>query len=444
MGIKPDDINRLNVIHIAGTKGKGSTCAFVESILRANGYKTGFYSSPHLVVVRERIRLNGRPISEELFTKYFDHVYNEVEIAAAKNIFSWPGYFNFLTLMAFYIFVKEKVDVAILEVGIGGEQDCTNVVEKPIVTGVTTLDYDHCKLLGNTLEEIAAQKAGIFKPGVPALSVPQTKGALEVLIEKAQTVNAPFFLVPSWSEYSKGKSVNFGIKGDAQKINASLAIQMVNFWLTKMRTNNYQYKINDDQYQLDSISLGNDNFILGLNKTIWHGRCQTIQIGSITYFLDAAHTQHSMFNCQNWFVQQTLKSNNFEEKILRILVFNCTGNRDPEPLLKQLININFDYALFTTNRVELEKKLCSDSSNFTVNGEIEAEIRLNNYNTWKKLNIDKRTNMLEVNCIHETISLIDSIAQSVKFPVHVLICGSVHLVGGFISLLWPDYIEKYC
>uniref|UniRef100_A0A1I8BBJ5 Tetrahydrofolate synthase n=1 Tax=Meloidogyne hapla TaxID=6305 RepID=A0A1I8BBJ5_MELHA len=123
LGISLTDIDSLNCIHIAGTKGKGSTCAFLESILRQLGYKTGFYSSPHLIHVRERIQINGQPISEE----------------------KMPGYFKFLTIMAFYIFYVEKVDVAIIEVGIGGENDCTNIILNPIVCGITTLDLDHTR-----------------------------------------------------------------------------------------------------------------------------------------------------------------------------------------------------------------------------------------------------------------------------------------------------------
>uniref|UniRef100_A0A915AHM1 Folylpoly-gamma-glutamate synthetase n=1 Tax=Parascaris univalens TaxID=6257 RepID=A0A915AHM1_PARUN len=120
--IKLDDVDKLNVIHVSGTKGKGSTCAFTESILRRLGYKTGFYSSPHLVHVRERIRINGRPLSESAFAKYFSTVYERLQKEAAVDG-AMPPYFKFLTLMAFHVFIEEEVDVAIIEVGIGGEQD---------------------------------------------------------------------------------------------------------------------------------------------------------------------------------------------------------------------------------------------------------------------------------------------------------------------------------
>ena len=165
MSIGAKELNDLPVIHVSGTKGKGSTCAFTESILRHQGLKTGFYSSPHLVSATERIRINGKPMSQKVFAAYFWKVYNQ--IGPEK-----PAYFKFLTIMAFHVFIEEKVDVALIEVGIGGSYDCTNVVEKPVAVGITLLDYDHTKVLGNTIEEIAWHKAGIMKAGSVAFANP--------------------------------------------------------------------------------------------------------------------------------------------------------------------------------------------------------------------------------------------------------------------------------
>ena len=132
-GMTLNDLDTLKIIHVSGTKGKGSTCAFCESILRHSGLKTGFYSSPHLVTVRERIRINGEPIEQDKFTSYFWSVYDKV--CKGREDEDRPPYFKFLTILAFNIFWKEKVDVAIVEVGIGGAYDCTNIIRKPSVTG---------------------------------------------------------------------------------------------------------------------------------------------------------------------------------------------------------------------------------------------------------------------------------------------------------------------
>ena len=171
MSIGPKELNGLPVIHVSGTKGKGSTCAFTESILRHHGLKTGFYSSPHLVSATERIRINGKPLSQKAFGAYFWKVYNQIA-GAGRETEEKPAYFKFLTILAFHVFIEEKVDVALVEVGIGGSYDCTNVVEKPVAVGITLLDYDHTKVLGNTIEEIAWHKAGIMKAGSIAFANP--------------------------------------------------------------------------------------------------------------------------------------------------------------------------------------------------------------------------------------------------------------------------------
>jgi folylpolyglutamate synthase len=195
-----DDLNRLNVIHITGTKGKGSTSAFVDSLVRSTTPKnssdgrptTGLYTSPHLVQVRERIRLDGKPIPEDMFAKYFWQVWDRLqqndrranpEVTPVR-----PVYFRYLTILAYHIFLTLQVKCTISEVGIGGRFDSTNIVPKPIVAGITTLGLDHTALLGNTIEEIAYQKAGIFKAGCPALSVSQSRGAERVLEEEASKV----------------------------------------------------------------------------------------------------------------------------------------------------------------------------------------------------------------------------------------------------------------
>ncbi|VDN27356.1 unnamed protein product [Gongylonema pulchrum] len=240
-----DDIDSLNVIHVAGTKGKGSTCALTESILRQFGLKTGFYSSPHLIHVRERIRINGIPLSENEFIKYFDDVYNRLASAVMQcgDAFKMPAYFKFLTVMAFYVFLQEKVDVAIMEVGIGGEHDCTNIVENPILCAVTTLDYDHMAMLGSTIKEIAWQKGGIFKKHSTAIVAEQEEEAMEVLRNRADERNCLFRLAPPFSAYDwpTNNNIEIGIGGVHQQHNVTVALQLAKLWLEKT---NRQGKLN--------------------------------------------------------------------------------------------------------------------------------------------------------------------------------------------------------
>ncbi|GFR81674.1 folylpolyglutamate synthase, mitochondrial [Elysia marginata] len=162
-----DDPKNLDIIHISGTKGKGSTCAFCESILRHHGYKTGMFSSPHMNEARERIRINGKPISKEKFARYFWEIYSKLKQTRTREALNivggMPAYFNYTVIMALYVFVKENVNVGIFEVGIGGEFDATNFFIQPTVCGVASLGYDHISILGETLDQIAWHKAGIFK-----------------------------------------------------------------------------------------------------------------------------------------------------------------------------------------------------------------------------------------------------------------------------------------
>lgn len=145
-----EPISKLKVIHVAGTKGKGSTCTFAESILRHCGFRTGLFTSPHLIDVRERFRLDGVEVCEEDFLAYFWWCWDRLK-DKGNDAAPMPTYFQFLALLAFKIFSEQQVDVAILEVGLGGTFDATNVVQKPIVCGVTSLGYDHMEILaGNT------------------------------------------------------------------------------------------------------------------------------------------------------------------------------------------------------------------------------------------------------------------------------------------------------
>ncbi|HEX8926289.1 MAG TPA: folylpolyglutamate synthase/dihydrofolate synthase family protein, partial [Terriglobales bacterium] len=166
---------------IAGTNGKGSTAATLASILQASGYRTGLYTSPHLVRINERIRLNGSPIANEDFARLYAQVHAKaVELVNAKQLPHVPSFFETMTAMAFLYFAEAKVDIAVLEVGMGGRLDATNIVE-PIVSVITDIALDHQAYLGNTIAEIAAEKAGILRAGRTAITLPQHPQANDVL-----------------------------------------------------------------------------------------------------------------------------------------------------------------------------------------------------------------------------------------------------------------------
>src|SRR5437868_3411729 len=168
---------RFPPVLIAGTNGKGSTAATLASILRAAGYRTALYTSPHLIRLNERIRINGEEIADPDFAAVHDCVEQTAERLVAAGELPWhPSFFEMLTAIAFEYFARAKVDIAVLEVGMGGRLDATNVVE-PLISVITDVSLDHQKFLGNTIAEIAGEKAGIIHPGGVVVTLPQHPAA---------------------------------------------------------------------------------------------------------------------------------------------------------------------------------------------------------------------------------------------------------------------------
>ncbi len=175
--------HKLAVIHVAGTNGKGSVCAMLESVLRASGFKTGLYTSPHLVDFSERFRINGEQIADTKLEGYIE----QMEAAAAMTDCRPATFFEISTAIAFQYFADEGVDIAIIETGMGGRWDATNVVI-PLVSVITHIDIDHTNFLGDSLAAIAGEKAGIIKPGRPVVSAPQADVAMNVLQQQGEPV----------------------------------------------------------------------------------------------------------------------------------------------------------------------------------------------------------------------------------------------------------------
>jgi len=175
------------VVHVAGTNGKGSTCAMIAAGLRAAGIRTGLFTSPHLVEPTERIQIDGIPVSQSQFSRAFDVVH---DAASSLDLDAHPSYFETVAAMAFWLFRELGVKTAVIEVGLGGRLDATNIVE-PALTVITPIDMDHQIFLGDTIESIAAEKAGILKPGVPAVFARQRPDAQAVLDAKAAELAIP-------------------------------------------------------------------------------------------------------------------------------------------------------------------------------------------------------------------------------------------------------------
>ncbi len=204
----------FKTIHIAGTNGKGSVSHSLASILQEAGYKVGLYTSPHLIDFRERIRVNGIPVSEEYvirFVEDFKHL-NSKRIHPLS-----PSFFELTTALAFKYFAEEKVDIAVIEVGLGGRLDCTNIIT-PILCVITNISFDHTQFLGNTLAQIASEKAGIIKHQVPVVIGETTKETRPVFENKAKEMDAPIFFAEE-IDRSECDQYEFELKGSYQKKN---------------------------------------------------------------------------------------------------------------------------------------------------------------------------------------------------------------------------------
>jgi dihydrofolate synthase/folylpolyglutamate synthase len=272
---------------VAGTNGKGSVCAMIHSALRGHGFRVGLYTSPHLVRVEERIRVNQDLISSEAFCELLNFLRHKVESLLEQGRIKFPPtYFELLTCLAFLYFAREKVDLAVLEVGLGGRLDATNVVS-PVVSVITTVSLDHQEYLGPTIGQIAGEKAGIIKPGVPVVCGYLPSAALEVVERKAAEVGAPlikvfgrgrWFKLPGAENVyvfsSKGEKFIFrpGLRGQHQARNAAVAITALQVLSERWRP-------------LDKAKI-----IEGIEKVTWEGRLEKIADRPAVY-LDGAHNE---------------------------------------------------------------------------------------------------------------------------------------------------------
>ena len=294
------DLKRLTIIHVAGTKGKGSVCAFANAILnharRSAGVpsRIGLFTSPHLVTVRERIVINSEPIGELDFAKYFFEVWDALGLQkdtpiTAETWVARTNYFRFLTILAFHVFLSERVDAAVFEVGIGGAYDATNVIEAPVATGVTALGIEHVQILGDTLEKIAWQKAGIFKDGAPAYTVPQKPAAAAVLRERAAEKNVKLQIIAPSQEFGSVKLVPNEFY---QQENAALAVALAGKLLEKL-----DHPPLVTQKGLSALAKQ------ALEQTVWRGRFETLERNGLPWYLDGAHTVDSLKLTGKWFAE---------------------------------------------------------------------------------------------------------------------------------------------
>lgn len=257
------------VIHLAGTNGKGSTAALLDAIFHAAGWRTGLYTSPHLVKLGERVQIDRRTLTEAEIVAYVRELKPLAEQVSQGSPDDHPSFFEFMTAMAFLQFARSRCDVAIVEVGLGGRLDATNVVE-PEIAVITSIGLDHCELLGNQIEQIAAEKAGIIKAGRPVVIGRLPAAAEQIMRETAARLHSPLTSVREVF----GDEVSFypetNLEGEYQRWNAATATLVAR--------------------QLDARWKLNEQVIAdGLRRADWPGRWQRTRLGGRMLVLDASH-----------------------------------------------------------------------------------------------------------------------------------------------------------
>ena len=475
-GYVPEDFAKrgLRCIHVAGTKGKGSICALTESILLQyrenapggnllNGTrkylgKIGTYTSPHLMTVRERIRIDGSPISETLFTRYFFELWDRLSAAKPDSdpasLDTKPGYFRYLTILALHTFLQEGVETAIVECGIGGEYDSTNILTPDAVTvsAIARLGIDHVGMLGDTIEEIAWHKAGIMKAGVPSFTIEQVPAAQAALKKRAAEKGVKLEVVKPFKSGAGGApQIQLAMEGDCQLDNASLALSVA---ASHLRTIGIT-----DESPREALPVSTENmpgrFKRGLESAKLQGRFEFRKIGNIEWLIDGAHTMDSIEAVAKWFTKRFgVACREDNPPTATMLIFN-QQDRDAEALMGRLLGA------LKTGMDSVRPPLLFDAESGRIlehKGWSPSSLRVFTYaafctNTPFKNEADQETDLrlqeglskmygrLDANPMHMCYS---SVEEAVELALRisegdervlVLATGSLHLVGGLLKVL---------
>jgi dihydrofolate synthase/folylpolyglutamate synthase len=330
--------NKFRTVHIGGTKGKGSTATMLARMLESNGYRVGLYTSPHVVHLHERIEINSKTISESEMLKLMNRLYVPVEKLSKTDP---PTFFEIMTALAFLYFLDMKVDIGVIETGLGGRLDSTNVI-LPEVVGITSLSIDHQQQLGNTIDSIAKEKAGIFKRGVPVITVEQEPAAMKVLKTEAIAANAPLSITGSDIDFSyrfetsrehgphtriclttptsKFEHLRVPLHGKHQAINCGLALAML------------------DKLKASGFKINNEKATEGLHTVSLAGRMEMI-CNDPRIMIDGAHNAASI-RALIHAIGQNIPYDSM------VVIFGCNSDKDVNGMLNEL-QYGADKVIFT-------------------------------------------------------------------------------------------------
>ena len=366
----------LRFIHVAGTNGKGSTCAFLESIYREAGLRVGLYTSPHLVHFSERIQIDRVPISDIDLTEIVSRLR---PLAEESGLGESPTFFEFATLVALEYFQRQKVDLVVWETGLGGRLDATNVVT-PLACVITNIQFDHEKWLGHTLSEIAFEKAGIIKEEIPVLTASQEPEALEIIRRIAERKHAPLKALSN-SELQAICPGDVPLMGQHQRLNAGLAVAAAHCLI-------------------DILPVTDKNILDGIHKIYWPGRMQRVHWGKdCELLLDGAHNLGGV----EAFVQAIQALN----RRPTALVVGMLADKALEAMATQLAGLALE--VFTVPVQNSRTALAATLADFF-----------------------RRTPSAPV--VHECYSVTDALQKASNHGV-IAVCGSLYLIGEVLALV---------
>lgn len=320
-----DPQNQMQVIHVAGTNGKGSVCAYLDSMLRAGGYKVGLFTSPHLVKINERFKINGEMISDERFVKAFEEVQKIIKKAQEDGL-DHPSYFETLFLMGMVVFKEADVDYVVLETGLGGRLDATNTVDHPLACIITSISLDHVEYLGDTIEKIAGEKAGIIKPGVPVIFDGNQEEAEKVIKNRAKELGCPYYEVKQASQ----KMTSYTPDGISFTYDSKIygTIDLFIPFIAKYQMMNASLAVETMGVLKEVHKIEKETLKAGMEHTKWQGRMETVLPGVI---VDGAHNEDGIAK----FVE-TVRY--FQDDYPITLLFTTVSDKDFKDMIQKICN----------------------------------------------------------------------------------------------------------
>ena len=331
--------NTFHSIHIAGTKGKGSIASFISSILTEAGYRTGLYTSPHLVTPRERIRINREMIGEEEFAGILEDFRSKYENA---DLDFAPTFFEVMTVLAFYYFYRKKIDIGVIEAGLGGRLDATNIID-PILCVISPISYDHMHILGKSLKEITFEKTGIIKKGSICVSSGQEGEVLEIISERCNSLGVELVVVGRDVVFN---SVEYNVEREIFKVDGMLRAynNLESSLLGVHQLANAATAVAAAEVLIrKGFNISSDDIRDGLYKAENPGRCEIVSENPLI-ILDGAQNRASARA-----IKDTIKRNMFFKRI--ILILGISKDKDIEGVCSELVSAS-DVIILTKSKVK--------------------------------------------------------------------------------------------